>query len=205
MLVGSVDVPNGFHSVTQWRSFSFPSSECSEPNENQTAAATATNNNNANNNSSSSISRNNSNSSSKSSKFRARSRARAGATARARATTTTTTLRQPVNARVARVVVFAWTQTECRHAFYVACVGQSPVSASFVREVCLRSFCVGFPREPLPREKNAFLCGKTPDANFREAHAGSAHMHFTWPAWDKTQSRLALFANLFGVACLTQI
>ena len=24
-------------------------------------------------------------------------------------------------------------------------------------------------------------------------------MHFTWPAWDKTQSRLALFANLFCV------
>ena len=27
-----------------------------------------------------------------------------------------------------------------------------------------------------------------------------AHMHFKWPAWDKTQSRLALFANLFCVA-----
>ena len=25
-------------------------------------------------------------------------------------------------------------------------------------------------------------------------------MHFTWPAWDKTQSRLALFVNLFCVA-----
>ena len=45
-----------------------------------------------------------------------------------------------------------------------------------------------------------FCVGKRRDANFREAHAGSAHMHSTWPAWDKAQSRLALFANLFCVA-----
>ena len=44
-----------------------------------------------------------------------------------------------------------------------------------------------------------------PDANFRKAHAGSAHMHFTWPAWDKTQSRLALFANLLCVADMARV
>ena len=77
--------------------------------------------------------------------------------------------------------------------------------ALFVKFVCIASVSV-FRGNPCRERKNAFLCGKTPDANFREAHAGSAHMHFTWPAWDKAQSRLALFANLFLCSlCLTQI
>ncbi|OLP96982.1 hypothetical protein AK812_SmicGene20715 [Symbiodinium microadriaticum] len=40
------------------------------------------------------------------------------------------------------LVVFAWTQTERQHAFYVACVGQNPVSVSSVREPFLRSLCL---------------------------------------------------------------
>ena len=71
--------------------------------------------------------------------------------------------------------------------------------ALFVKFVCVASVSV-FRGNPCRERKNAFLGGKTPDANFRETHAGSAHMHFSWPAWDKTQSRLALFANLLCVA-----
>ena len=53
----------------------------------------------------------------------------------------------------------ARTQTERRHAFYVACVGQNAVSRRVVQEICLRSFCVGLLREPRPRDKKCiFLC-----------------------------------------------
>ena len=65
--------------------------------------------------------------------------------------------------------------------------------------VCVASVSV-FRGNPCRETKHAFLCGKTLDANFREAHAGSADMHFTWRAWDKTHSRLALFAKLLCVA-----
>ena len=68
-----------------------------------------------------------------------------------------------------------------------------------VKFVCVASVSV-FRGNPCRERKNAFFVWENADAKFREAHAGSAHMHFTWPAWDKTQSRLALFVNLFCVA-----
>ena len=34
-------------------------------------------------------------------------------------------------------------------------------------------------------------------------HSQSADMHFTWPAWDKTQSRLALFRKCVCVASVS--
>ena len=79
--------------------------------------------------------------------------------------------------------------------------GQTPLSVGymFVKFVCVASVSV-FRGNPCRETKNAVLCGKTPDANLREAHAGSADMHFTWPAWDKTHSRLALFAEFLWVA-----
>ena len=82
---------------------------------------------------------------------------------------------------------------------YVACVGQNAVSVSVVHEMCLRSFCVGLPREPLPRDKKCVFVWENAGRKVQKSVL-TCIMHFTWPAWDKTQCGLALFANLFCVA-----
>ena len=69
----------------------------------------------------------------------------------------------------------------------------------FVKFVCVASVSV-FRGNPCRETENALLCGETVDANFKEAQAGSADIDFTWPAGDKTHSRLALFAEFLCVA-----
>ena len=48
-------------------------------------------------------------------------------------------------------------------------VGQNAVSVSVVQEMCLRSFCVGLPPEPLPRDKKCIFVWENAERKFQKS------------------------------------